>query len=127
MKIELLPFTHEMIPEAGRLLAQRHRCNRERLPWLPMRFEDARVAGKAVETLWQAKLKNGYAAFCDGNMAAYLIGQTSNESWGRSGYVYLPGYAVAEEQSPAILQDLYCLLGDDWVRKGCFNHYLYVS
>lgn len=127
MKIEYLPFTNEMIPDAGKLLANRHACNRERLSLLPESFEQSQVAAKAVETLWQEKYKGGYAAFQNGRMIAYLIGQTSTNPWGRSGSVYLPGYAVSEEHSPAVLQDLYALLGDDWVRRGCFNHYLYIS
>ena len=126
MKIELLPFTDEMIPDAGKLLAERHTSNRQRLPLLPARFEQAEVATKAVEALWQEKQKSGYAAFRKGRLTAYLIGEASTPPWGRSGHVYLPGYAVAEDENPAILQDLYSLLGDDWVKKGCFNHYLYL-
>ena len=127
MKTEYLPFSGEMIPEAGKLLARRHACNRERLPLLPERFEQTDVATKAVETLWQEKSRGGYAAFRDGRMSAYLIGQTSTHPWGRAGYVYLPGYAIAEEESPAVIQDLYALLGDHWVQRGCFGHYLYIS
>ena len=40
---------------------------------------------------------------------------------------YLPGYALADDENITILQDLYALLGDDWVRNGCFNHYLYIG
>jgi GNAT superfamily N-acetyltransferase len=127
MKIELLPLKNEMITDAGKLLAQRHICNRGVLPLLPARFEQAEIATKAVEALWQEKHRNGYGAFRDGTMIAYLIGETTTDPWGRSGYVYLSGYAVAEGENPAILQDLYSLLGEDWVKKGCFNHYLYVS
>jgi RimJ/RimL family protein N-acetyltransferase len=127
MKTELLPFKSEMIPEAEKLLAERHACNRQRLPLLPARFENPDVAAKAVEALWQEKLKSGYAAFRSGRMIAYLIGKTSTNPWGRSGYVYLPGYAMAEDQNPAVIQDLYALLGEEWVKKGCFNHYLYIS
>jgi GNAT superfamily N-acetyltransferase len=127
MKTEYLPFTTEMVSEAGSLLAQRHKCNRERLPLLPARFEEAQAATKAVEALWNEKYANGFAAFRAGRMVAYLIGKTSNDPWGRAGYVYLPGYAVAEEESPALVQDLYALLGDHWVKRGCFDHCLYVS
>jgi GNAT superfamily N-acetyltransferase len=127
MKTELVPFTDEMIPNAGKLLAERHKCNREYLPLLPARFEKADVAAKAVETLWQEKYRNGYAAFRNGKMIAYLIGETTTNPCGRAGYVYLSGYAVAEEVNLAIIQDLYSLLGDDWVKKGCFDHYLYIS
>lgn len=127
MKTEFLPFTDDMIPEAGKLLAARHARNRNVLPLLPVRFEDPAIATKAVEALWQKKSKNGFAAFCNGKIVAYLIGETMTSDWGRSGYVYLPGYALVEDESPAVMQDLYALIGDEWVKKGCFNHYLYVS
>ena len=127
MKTEFLPFADNMIPEAGKLLAARHARNRKVLPLLPVRFEEPAVATKAVEALWQKKSKNGFAAFRNGKMVAYLIGETMTLEWGRSGYVYLPGYALAENEIPATLQDLYALLGDEWVKKGNFNHYLYVS
>ena len=127
MKTEYVPFTESMLPEAGRLLAQRHARNRKSLPLLPARFEDPQVAVKAVQALWQKKLKNGFAAFREGKMVAYLIGENMTHPWGRSGYGYLPGYALAEDESAAILQDLYSLLGESWVKRGCFNHYLYIS
>jgi GNAT superfamily N-acetyltransferase len=127
MKMELLPFNNEMIPDAGKLLSQRHTSNREVLPLLPARFEQAEIATKAVKTLWQEKHRRGYAAFRNGTMIAYLIGETTTDPWGRAGYVYLPGYAVAKGENPAVLQDLYSLLGEQWVKKGCFHHYLYIS
>ncbi|HXD10174.1 MAG TPA: GNAT family N-acetyltransferase [Anaerolineales bacterium] len=127
MKIEYIPFAESMLPQAAKLLAERHARHRKNLPLLPQRFENPEVATKAVEALWQKKLKGGYVAFRSGKLIAYLMGETSADPWGRSGYVYLPGYALAENESPAVLQDLYALLGEDWVKKGCFNHYLYVS
>ena len=127
MKIEFLPFTKEMIPDAGRLLAQRHGCNRESLPLLPVRFKQDDVAITAVETLWQEKQTKGFAAYREGKMIAYLFGLTTTNPWGRAGYVYLPGYALSNGESPAMLQDLYTLLGDLWVKRGCFDHYLYIS
>jgi GNAT superfamily N-acetyltransferase len=94
---------------------------------LPKRFEEPQVAVKALEVLSKEKSKSGYAAFRDGRLVAYLIGETTTDPWGRAGYLYLPGYAVAEEAAPSVLQDIYSLLGDDWVKKGCFDHYLYIS
>lgn len=127
MKTEFAPFNEQMIPEAGRLLAARHKRNRAMLPLLPARFEQVSAASKAVEAVWQKKFRNGYAAFRDGKMVAYLIGEFVNQSWGRDGYVYLPGYALAEGESIATIQDLYVLLGEDWVQKGIFGHGLYIS
>ena len=127
MKTEYLPFRSEMIPEAGKLLAKRHISNRQALPLLPARYEDAEDASNAVENLWRSKFRNGYAAFRSGEMVAYLIGDFEDQPWARSGYVYLPGYALADGESVAVLQDLYALLGEDWVRTGIFSHNLYVS
>jgi len=127
MKIEYLPFTEKMIPEAGRLLAERHTRNRKSLSLLPARFEDDKSAIEAVQALWKKKLKGGYAAFRDGRMIAYLIGEFTVQPWARSGYVYLPGYDLADGEKVEIIQDLYALLGEDWVRKGVFSHNLYIS
>lgn len=127
MKTEILPFTSEMIPAAAKLLAERHQQNRRQLPLLPVRFEDPQVAVRAIEGLWKEKRKGGYAAFCNGTMQAYLLGETTTNPWGRAGYIYLPGYALAGGESPRLLQDLYTVLGNDWVRKGCFDHYAYIS
>lgn len=127
MKTGIVPFTSEMIPEAGRLLSQRHQRNRTALSLLPERFEDPLAAQIAVEALWKKKWKGGYAAFHSGKMTAYLVGETTTNPWGRAGYVYLPGYAVGRGESPRAIQDLYAMLGNDWVKKGCFDHYLYIS
>ena len=127
MKPEYLPFSEEMIPAAGKLLAARHARNRTSLPLLPKRFEDLQAAIKALETLHRKKFRNGYAAFRNGQMVAYLLGEYVLQPWGRCGYVSLPGYALAADESPATLQDLYAHLGDDWVRTGVFSHGLYIS
>jgi GNAT superfamily N-acetyltransferase len=127
MKTQLIPFTEEFISEAGSLLAARQRIYRARQPLLPARFEDPAVAVKAVQALWNKKFKNGYAAFYNGNMTAYLLGDFTVQTWARCGYVTLPGYALAEGGNPEIIQDLYALLGEDWVRKGIFSHGLYIS
>ena len=127
MKTEYVPFSSEMIYEAGVLLAKRHRNNRRTLSLLPVHFEDPEVAAKAIEELWQAKLKHGYAAFHNGKMVAYLIGDFEEMPWARSGYVYLHGYALAEGENASVLQDLYALLGEDWVKRGIFSHNLYIS
>ena len=127
MKTEYIPFTESMLPEAGSLLAQRHARNRKSLPLLPARFENPQIATKAVEALWQRKFSDKYAAFRNEKMVAYLIGDFENQPWARSGYVFLHGYALDEKESAATFQDLYALLGENWVRRGIFSHNLYIS
>jgi GNAT superfamily N-acetyltransferase len=127
MKTKLLPFTKDMIPEAGILLAKRHQRDRKILPILPDRFESVDVAERAFKLLFEKKNTRGYAAFRSGKIVAYFIGTTTNQPWGRCGWVILPGSALAEGESMETLQDLYVLLGDDWVRHGVFIHHTYLS
>lgn len=116
-----------MIPDASVLLAQRHQRNRLGLPELPLRFQAEQVAAQAIETLLAKQTTSGLAALRDGKLVAYLIGETTTQPWGRCGYVYLPGYALAEGASPEVFQDLYALLGEEWNQKGYFDHYAYIS
>jgi ribosomal protein S18 acetylase RimI-like enzyme len=116
-----------MIPAAGELLAARHRRNRAALPMLPERFEKPEMAAKAVEALLGKSNTSAYMAIRSEQVVAYLIGTSNVQPWGRCGWVYLPGSALAEGESAATLQDLYVLLGDDWVQRGVFIHHTYLS
>ena len=127
MNVEIREFEERNIPEAGGLLARRHTRNRTALPLLPTRFEHPQAAIQAVDDLWRRKFRSGFAAFRDGKMIAYLIGEFVQQPWARSGYVQLPGYAVAESEDSSIIQDLYARIGDDWVKRGIFYHNLYIS
>ena len=127
MKTENIPITSEMIPAAGELLAKRHQRHRQLFPFLPPRFENPDVATKALESLMEKKMTNGYAAMRNGKLVAYLIGDHTVESWGRCGWVRLPSTALADGESVATLQDLYVLLGNDWVQQGVFIHHTYLS
>lgn len=127
MRNEYKEFHEGMIVEAGALLARRHKANRKEQPLLPARFQDPIVAAQAVRTLWEKKSRVGYAAYCEDRMVAYLIGDLLVQPWGRCGYVNLSGYALAEDESPNTIQDLYARLGNEWVENGCFSHSIYVS
>src|SRR5574338_1377405 len=127
MRTEYKEFNEGMIREAGALLAQRHKANRKGQPLLPARFQDPMMAAQAIKTLWENKSRIGFAAYCEDRMTGYLLGEFIQQPWGRCGYVYLPGYALAEDESPNTIQDLYSLLGDQWVKKGIFSHSLYIS
>jgi len=127
MKTKFIPFTIEMIPEASQLLAKRHWRNQKVLSILPERFENTDVAKKAIKLIFEEKNSQGYAAMRNGKMVAYIIGTTTVQPWGRCGWVYLPGSALAEAENVETLQDLYVLLGDNWVKRGVFIHHTYLS
>ena len=60
-------------------------------------------------------------------MVAYFMGTITIQPWGRCGWANLPGSALTEGESVETLQDLYVLLGDDWMKRGVFIHHTYLS
>lgn len=126
MKTEIQLFNQDMLAEAGKLLASRQARERVIFPALPKRFEDVSIAAKAVETAFKKKSAFGFAAIRGGKLAAYLIGESTPLDWGRGGFIHLPGCGLAEGEDPALLQDLYAFVGEEWNKRGCFLHYIYL-
>lgn len=127
MSLEIIPFHAALLPEAGTLLAQRHRRDRALLPELPSRFEEPAVACRAVTATWEKDEARGVAAVRDGQLLGYLIGELAiGQVWGRSAWVRLPGCAVAPDQSAELVRDLYAELGRQWIAFGCFAHFAVV-
>lgn len=126
MRTKIIPFTQDLIPEAGELLAKRHQRNRKVYPFIPDRFEKPEISQKAIAALLSKKHTGGYAATRSGKMVAYFLGTTTNQPWGRCGWTYLPGSALAEGEPVETLQDLYVRMGDDWVKRGVFIHHTYL-
>ena len=127
MKTKLIPFTNDMIPEASELLAKRHQRDRQVFPFMPDRFEKQEVAQNAIGILMNKKRTSGYAAMRYGKLVAFFLGTATNQPWGRCGWTYLPGSALAEGEPVELLQDLYVHLGEDWVKRGVFIHHTYLS
>jgi GNAT superfamily N-acetyltransferase len=65
------------------------------------------------------------AAVSKGRLVGYMIGEmVLDQVWGRSAWVRLPGWALAEGQSTELLRKLYATLGRHWVAHGCFAHFV---
>ncbi len=127
MTVDIIPFTEDMLAEAGTLLAQRHRRDRLSLPELPVRFEDPAVAVAAVQAGLGREHAAGLAAVGGDRLLGYLIGDLVIDAvWGRSAWVRLAGCALAPGQSPELVRDLYAALARDWVTWGCFTHFALV-
>jgi ribosomal protein S18 acetylase RimI-like enzyme len=127
MSVDFVPFQDSFLAQAAELLAARHRWDRAVLPELPSRFEDAGVAWKAVEAVWHRPGASGSAAFDDGRLIGYLLGDLSTDNFrGRWTWVRLAGYALEEGIDAELYSDLYAAAGPQWLAHGCFNHYALV-
>jgi GNAT superfamily N-acetyltransferase len=132
MKIEIVPFTPELLPQAGELLAARHRETRRTFPQLPARYEETGPAARAVEAVWKREGSAGFAAFTDSRMTAFLIGDAVNDpGWGSSGWIRPAGWACTtglagtSGMGNELLRDLYACLGKVWLEKGILTHLVF--
>ena len=122
-RLELHPFSADVVDEAAELLAERHRAHRLLEPSLPAAFEQPIVARAAIEALATADA-SGAIATRGGAAVGYLVGTPRADStWGPNIWVEPAGHAVREPESA---RDLYALAATRWVEEGRTSHYAVV-
>src|SRR5262245_66620834 len=110
-RLDLLPFADEHLGAAGRMLAERHKRQRELEPILPRRFEDAAAAQLEVEEAWRREHASGAIGLLDGKFSGYLIGAPRPPRlWGPNVWIEAAGHAVSE---PELLRDLYAARSEE--------------
>ncbi len=125
MKVEIVPFHVGLLPAAAELLAARHARDRQRQPLLPARFEQPRTANAAAREVWGVPNSSGVAAWHDGRLVGYLIGQARFDTLrGRHAWIQLPGHALAADAPPGLYADLYAAAAPAWLALGAFDHYV---
>jgi GNAT superfamily N-acetyltransferase len=125
MRVEIVPFHVGFLPAAAELLSRRHARDRSMMPLLPARFEEPKMSQAAVREVWNKPHTSGVAAFRDGRMAGFLLGQAKFETHrDRHVWIPLPGYALDEGEPADLYADLYAAIGPEWLRLGAFDHYV---
>ncbi|MBC8160378.1 MAG: GNAT family N-acetyltransferase, partial [Roseiflexaceae bacterium] len=128
MRLTIVPFSHDMVEQAGAMLAQRHAADRAALPLLPVRFEHTAASTAAVAAVLARPHASGVAAMIGGRMLGYLIGDmVFDTTWGRAAWVRGAGHALAPGQSTELMRNMYATLARRWVRYGCYTHIALVS
>ena len=103
-RLEVRPFTDDVIDDAAPLLASRHRQQRIVEPGLSPVYEDVAAARTEIATLAAKDGASGAVALRGGQVVGYLVGAPRAPSWGPNIWVEGSGHAVAE---PEIARDLY--------------------
>ncbi|MEZ4771033.1 MAG: hypothetical protein R2844_21765 [Caldilineales bacterium] len=123
-RFEVVPFEKEMIHDAGRLLAQRHRSDRATLPDLPAGFESPDAAATAISATLEEPGATGVAAVRDSQLLGYMLGRpTIDATWGRSAWVRPAGCATDPAETHALVRSMYAALAAPWVDEGIFFHF----
>lgn len=127
MPIEIVPFHDRHMEDAARLLALRHQRDRLREPALPARFSESASAYRAIEKIWQKPHASGVVALQAERVIGYLIGTPQIDTLrGRSVWVPLAGHALDLTQDAELYRDLYAALSPQWLKFGCFAHYVLI-
>ena len=126
MRAEILPFTADHLPAAGRLLADRHRRHRAAAPLLSPRFEDAATAEAEVAATWKAEDSSGAVAVRDGEVVAYLLGAPKQSPmWGPNVWVESAGQACGgSDEDAELMRDVYARAATRWMDEGRTAQYV---
>jgi ribosomal protein S18 acetylase RimI-like enzyme len=117
--VEIRPFTEELVDEAARLLAERHRRHRAAEPLLVERPDFAGEVRALVE-----RGATGVAGSRDGRLVGYLLGtRLADEVWGPNIWVEQAGHAATDAED---VRDLYAEAAARWVEEGRTAHYALV-
>jgi GNAT superfamily N-acetyltransferase len=123
-RIEIIAFEEAHLPEAARLLVDRHRRHRAAQPLLSARFEDAAACEAELVDVLKGDGASGAAAVHGGELVGYLLGAPKgDDTWGPNVWVEAGGQATV---APETMRDLYAAAAGRWVEEGRTAHYALV-
>lgn len=122
-RLEVRPFTDDVIDDAADLLAARHRHQRTVEPALSAAYEDVSATRAEIATLAAKAGASGAVAMRGGEMVGYMLGTPRAPLFGPNMWVEGSGHAVAE---PEVARDLYGFAAGRWVEEGATSHYALV-
>lgn len=122
----IVPLTEEMLGEAALLAANRVRAERQHVPHLPARYENF---GELLPLIRRAHSRAPSVAVLEGTrLVGFMTTILAEQLRGpyRGAFVGEWGHAVAgdlpSERRKYIYKRMYELLGEKWVKNGCFAH-----
>lgn len=121
MTIRVVPFHDRYLEAAATLVAARHRQERQHVPILPGRFEDAEVVLPPLERL--ADQSPGVVALEADRVVGLLLGMVLPDFKGmRSIYVPEWSHAATGDRRRRVYEEMYAQAAARWVADGCLLH-----
>ncbi|HVQ18194.1 MAG TPA: GNAT family N-acetyltransferase [Actinomycetes bacterium] len=122
--LQTAAFEARHLPDAARLLAERHRRQRTHEPLLSTRYESADATLDEVRSALDAESGSGAVATIGGDIVGFVIGAPKAEkTWGPNIWVEGAGYA---SQTPEMTRDIYALAAQRWFDEGRTAHFAVV-
>ncbi len=125
MKIRAL--TNGDVSSVTKLLAHRHRQERNQFKALNSMFEEIEILEPIVVKMFDEKLMISVGAFDGEQLLGFLISTVKADSvFGRCAWVKYDGLALAEGVGYELYRDLYATIADKWIQAGCLKHFVIV-
>ncbi len=125
--MEFREFSKKDIIQASKLLANRHRKERNIFPALKREFEDSKHTEKILYELMESSYVKGMCAYENNNLLGFLLSNIKTEGmFGRCAYVNYEGLAIADTESSELYRKLYAEIAKVWVENGALSHYIEV-
>ena len=125
--MEFREFSKQDVIEASKLLANRHRKERDIFPILKRKFEDSKHTEKILYELMESSYVKGICAYENNNLLGFLLSNIKTEGrLGRCAFVSYQGLAIADTESPELYRKLYAEIAKIWVENGALSHYIEV-
>jgi ribosomal protein S18 acetylase RimI-like enzyme len=126
-RLETHALTEDDLPDAGRLLAARHRRHRSVHPQLPEGYDDPATAQADVAATLALDGASGAVATRGGEAVGFLLGAPkAATAWGRNAWVEASGTATADGEDAETTRELYAAAAARWVDEGRRAHYVLV-
>jgi ribosomal protein S18 acetylase RimI-like enzyme len=123
-RLEVRPFMPADVDEAGRLLASRHRRQRDAQPLMTSPYVEVDACVAELRRLLGVPDASGAVALRDGHAVGYVVGAPKQSpAWGPNLWVESAGQATEE---PEVMRDLYATAAARWVDEGRTAQYVMV-
>lgn len=120
-------FRNEDVTQASKLLASRHKKEREVYPILKREFEDRSYTEKLLNEMMKTGYIIGVCAYEGNEMLGYILSNIKIDSvFGRYAWVSYEGLAISESETPELYRKLYAEIAKLWVSNGVLSHYVVV-
>lgn len=133
LSVQIAPFTADHLEDAARLLATRHRRDREWIPILSREYEEATATLPMLQELFAEDGVSGVVWLDDGRVSGYLLatpvlGVPTRAFTGfmspRSVDIQQHGHATIPGCEATLFPRLYAAMAARWLRDGLVGHYI---
>ena len=120
-------FQNEDVSQAAKLLANRHKKERDVFPVLKSKFSESKNTENIINELLKDNYVKGICAYKGNKLLGYILSNIkSNSMFGRCASVSYEGLAIEDAETPELYRKLYSEIAKIWIDHGALYHKIMV-